>query len=246
VLDRVPDARPRAVAAIPIGFDENDVDALERAPRPNCCFDEHDGFVHLCYVGTVLPKGGEVIEAVLGALAALRRQSPEAAGRLRLHFIGTSNQRNGDTRPRVLPMADSLGVEDLVTEMPLRLDYLDALNVQMRAHALLLLGSSEPHYTPSKVFPALLARKPILAAYHSASSVFEVLDASGVDATTFRFDERKRASTLVNDIVPVLSEFAHGRRSQMRSRSAHAQSAWSARTLAGQLAGVLDRVAVAS
>jgi len=124
--------------------------------------------------------------------------------------------------------------------------YLDALNVQMRAHALLLLGSSEPHYTPSKVFPALLARKPIIAAYHAASSVFDVIQSSGVDAATFTFDEQKPASTLVNDIVPVLREFANGRRSQTGSRSTHAQSAWSAPTLAGQLAGVLDRVAVAS
>ena len=244
VLDRVPDARPRAVAAIPIGFDEKDLDALERTPRPNLCFDEHDGHVHLCYAGTVLPKGRDVIAAVLGALAVLRGRSPEIANRLRLHFLGTSNQRGPEARERVLPIAASLGIGDLVTETPPRLDYLDALNAQMRAHALLLLGSSEPHYTPSKVFPALLAGKPIVAIYHSASSVFEVLKATGADATTFAFDEHNPASALVDQIVPVLSELATGRRAARGVVAVHARATWSARTLAGRLAGVLDTVAV--
>ena len=244
VLGRVPDARPRALAAIPLGFDEHDLDALARAPRPNRCFDENDGRVHLCYVGTVLPKGHEVIGSLLGGLAALRRQSPSIADRLRLHFIGTSNQRAADARSRVMPIAESLGVTDLVTETTPRLDYLDALNVQLRADALLLLGSSEPHYTPSKVFPALLARKPILAMFHSASSVLDVLRTAGIDGTTVTFDERRPVSGLVNDLVPVLRELATGARPASRTVGSHAaRSQWSARTLAGQLAGVLDTIA---
>ena len=40
--------------------------------------------------------------------------------------------------------------------------------------ALLLLGSSEPHYTPSKVFPALRARRPDPAGCVVACSTPEV------------------------------------------------------------------------
>jgi hypothetical protein len=36
--------------------------------------------------------------------------------------------------------------------------------------AVLLIGSSERHYTPSKVFPALVAEKPVLAVMHEASN----------------------------------------------------------------------------
>ena len=38
-----------------------------------------------------------------------------------------------------------------------------------------MLGSSEAHYTASKLYPALLAGKPILAIQHSESSVVEIL-----------------------------------------------------------------------
>jgi hypothetical protein len=125
---------------------------------------------------------------VLRALALLRAQSPSTYARLRVHFIGTSNQREA-TDLRVLPRAAMLDVDDAVTEAPARIDYLDALNVQARAHAVLLVGSTEPHYTPSKVFPALLARRPIVALYHAASSVVEVMRHAGADGRLITFDE---------------------------------------------------------
>ena len=49
-----------------------------------------------------------------------------------------------------------------------RLDYLDALSVLTHASGILLLGSSERHYTASKLYPALLARRPLLALFHEA------------------------------------------------------------------------------
>jgi hypothetical protein len=45
----------------------------------------------------------------------------------------------------------------------------------MRADLILVLGTSEPHYTASKVFPALLAKRPVLAVVHRASAVAALL-----------------------------------------------------------------------
>jgi hypothetical protein len=39
------------------------------------------------------------------------------------------------------------------------------------AHALVAVGSDDPGYTASKIYPYLLARKPLLAIYHNSSSV---------------------------------------------------------------------------
>jgi len=243
VLVRVPDARPRACAAIPLGFDERDLEALRRAPRPNAWFDDQDGYVHVCYVGTVLPKGFDVLRAVLAALGRLRDRAPRAYARLRVHFVGTSNQRVSTVEPRVLAEARRAGVHDIVTEAPERLDYLDALNVQTRAHALLLLGSSEPHYTPSKVFPALLARRPIMAFYHRASSVLDVLRQPSVNARVFAFDEDAPLSGQVDAIADGFAALVEGG-AAMRPGPADAHlQAWSARALTGRLAGVLDSVA---
>jgi hypothetical protein len=242
VLERTPGARPRACAAIPIGFDEHDLDALNRRPRPNRWFDEHDGRVHICYVGTVLPKSGEVLDVVLRALALLRAQSPSTYARLRVHFIGTSNQREA-TDLRVLPRAAVLDVDDAVTEAPARIDYLDALNVQARAHAVLLVGSTEPHYTPSKVFPALLARRPIVALYHAASSVVEVMRHAGADGRLITFDEERPIGSRVEDVARALEAIVSRAPVSAEPASRDRLTSWSARTLAQQLAAIFDTVA---
>jgi hypothetical protein len=243
VLARVSGARPRACAAIPLGFDERDLAALHRAPRPNTSFDEADGHVHVCYVGTVLPKGFDVLCTMFAALARLRDRNPGAYARLRLHFVGTSNQRVPGVAPRVLAAAQEAGIGDIVTEAPERLDYLDALNVQTRAHALLLLGSSEPHYTPSKVFPAILARRPIVAFYHRASSVLDVLRQPSVNARVFAFDEESPLSRCTDAIAGAFADLAEGRvRASERASDVRLEE-WSARALTGRLAEVLDSVA---
>jgi hypothetical protein len=246
VLARVADARPRACAAIPLGFDERDLDALQRAPRANTWFDEGDGRVHICYVGTVLPKGFDVLRTVLAALAHLRARAPHVYARMRLHFVGTSNQRAAAADPRVLPAARAAGVEDIVTEAPPRLDYLDALHVQTRADALLLLGSSEPHYTPSKVFPALLARRPILAFYHSASSVVDVLRQPSVDARVFTFDDAAPLSARIDEIAAAFAALVESGAGRAPTSHGDGLQAWSARALTGRLAAVLDSVSPAS
>ena len=45
--------------------------------------------------------------------------------------------------------------------------------------ALVLLGSHERHYTPSKVFPALIAERPVLALMHEASNAADLLHRIG-------------------------------------------------------------------
>jgi hypothetical protein len=247
VLRRVPDARPRTCVAIPIGFDANDVSRLRAAPRDNRWFTGGDGFVHVCYVGTVLPTGLEVLRAVLAGLAALRDRNREVYARLRLHFLGTSNQRDPEARPRVLPIAAEMGVSAAVTEEAPRLDYLDALNVQMQADGLLLMGSMEPHYTASKVFPALLSGRPILAVYHAASSVVDILSNRGdTDVLTFGRNDP-------SDLVPLIAAAWETMATRPRTEGPPVGDAagearirpWSAPVLAGELARVLDVVAVA-
>lgn len=254
VLARVPDARPRACASIPLGFEEHDLEALREAPRSNACFDPHDGLVHVCYVGTVLPTGREVLSATLAAVRQLRDETPAIYQRLRLHFLGSSNQRDSAALPRVLPIARELGVADIVREVPPRLDYLDALNVQMDASALLLLGSAEPHYTPSKVFPALLAGRPIIAVYHEESSALDVLRAPGVNASVIAFGEAAPPRVRIGAIRDALADIVRGAGGCSRAESGRTAGAgsqplhdrlrpWSAHALGERLAGVLDVVA---
>jgi hypothetical protein len=199
--------------------------------------------VNICYTGTLLPLGVATLRAVLAAARASIERDPGLADRLRFYFFGTSNQSTGG-EPRVLPHARELGVEHLVHEHPARLDYLDALDVLRQASALLLMGSSEPHYTPSKVFPALLAERPLLAVYHEQSPVIEMLRAAAPPpaARVITFNDARPVDVAAGCIADALAALVSSA-GQAVQIDRGALDPWSARALAGRLASVCDRVA---
>ncbi len=82
-----------ACATLPLGWEPRDFD---NAPAANPFFDPADGQVNLCYVGTLLPTGFGTLQALLAAARALRDREPALYARLRLWFIGTSNQSSGN------------------------------------------------------------------------------------------------------------------------------------------------------
>lgn len=195
---------PRSV--IPIGGEPADFARLSADPRPNGYFDPQDGNCHMCYVGTLLPLGFETLRAVLKAVALVRDRRPDLYRRLRLHFFGTSNQTTSTVARRVESVARELRVEQHVTEIAPRVDYLDALRVLSKASVVLLMGSSETHYTASKLYPALLARRPILALYHEASSVADVLRrvAPPPSAYVISYNEQARVDSHVEAVFAAM------------------------------------------
>ena len=247
VAGRYPGAAPDERVTLPIGGEPADFDALRAGGASNTFFDPHDGLCHISYVGTLLPLGVETMTAVLQAVALVNVRRPEVYARLRLHFFGTSNQTAGDPATiaeRVVPIARSLGVADCVSEWPLRVPYLDALRIQLDSQALLLVGSSERHYTASKIYPALLAKRPLLAVYHEASSVVTTLNRVGrapaIHVVTY--DDRGAAAA-IEGACGALVDLIQSPRYDADAVDLEALQAYSAQVIAGRLAGVLDRVA---
>jgi len=232
---------------LPIGGDPGDFDSLRHRPRRNPYFDPRDGNFHLCYVGTLLPLGFETLRAVLKAVARLQEIDRRAYQRLRLHFFGTGNQTSQDVPPRVAPVAEEIGVADRVEEIAPRIDYLDALTVQLQASALLLMGSSERHYTASKLYPSLLAERPLLAVYHSESTVCDVLAKSARPPTArlVTYDEVDRAECKVGELAEQLRQLIANPTYDPSAVDQSALDQYSARKLAGKLAGLFNTVAQA-
>ena len=235
-------ARPRATAEIPIGWDPGDIDALAHHANGTRLIPD-DGRANICYTGTLLPLGIESLRAVLRAARLVIERDPALGDRLRFYFFGTSNQTAG-IEPRVMPHARELGVESLVHEHPARLDYFDALAVLRQASALLLMGSSEPHYTPSKVFPALLANRPLLALYHERSTVIPMLQAAAPSpaARTVTFGDTRAVGDTVPCLADALAALIATAHAPVRI-DRRALEPWSAHALAGRLASVCDQVA---
>ena len=243
IIERMPAAARLPHGVIPLGFEPDDFEALRRRSPDVAGFDPADGLVHLCYVGTLLPTGIDTLRLLLRALERARREDP-ASGRLRLHFFGTSNQSVPD-RDRLLPIARECGVAEWVTEAPGRLDYLDALSVLTHASAILLLGTSERHYTASKLYPALLAKRPILALFHEASSVVSILRSAATEPSVrlIAYGDGPPSETRLGEVACHLKALAASCAYNPADVALDRAGDVSARSLARQLAAVFDRVA---
>ncbi|BAY18532.1 hypothetical protein NIES21_43790 [Anabaenopsis circularis NIES-21] len=188
---RYPQLRSEQFTVLPFGAPESDFASLPGLEVQQKIFNPHDGKRHWVYVG----RGGDDMALALRALFLSiqcdRRQNPQAWQSIRLHFIGTSYAPKGLAVKTVEPIAQELGVADLVTEHPERIPYFEALKILTDSNAILLIGSNDSTYTASKLYPCILARKPILAVFHYQSSVVEILQkCQAGESVTFNSDSQ--------------------------------------------------------
>ena len=163
------------VEVLPFPGDERDLNRVHTDGTRQSVFVPDDGNRHWVYVG----RGGEDMHCALrGLFWALRKQERSGPGflkNLRLHFIGTSYAAAGCGRKTVEPLAAEYALASVVQERPDRIPYSQALRCLLDAEALIVPGSDDPGYTASKIYPYILARKPLLAVFHEQSSVVEIL-----------------------------------------------------------------------
>jgi hypothetical protein len=179
VLARNPHLRTTAVtAAMPYGGSERDFAVVEAQQRPATLFDPADGNVHLIYAGAMLPKAYAVLDRLFEGVRAARRHAAVAA-KLRLHFVGTGTSPTDREGFNVRPYVERHGLAGVVFEHPARIPYGDVLNHLRHSSGVLVLGSTEPHYTPSKAFQAVLSRRPVFAILHEASTAAGFLREAG-------------------------------------------------------------------
>lgn len=177
MLERNPDvARNSVVATMPMGSASEDFEMVRTLRRAPFLFDPADGNYHMIYAGALLPAGIVVLDAFLAGLRVLREVAPAVAARLRVHFVGTGSSPDDPNGHRVLPRARAAGVADMVDEHPHRIGYVDTLNHLEHCSAVLVLGSTERHYTPSKVFQAILSKRPVFAILHAESTAIGMIE----------------------------------------------------------------------
>lgn len=196
------------------------VPARPPAPPP---FDPDDGNVHWVYVGR---GGGDMARALRALFTALRaHRQTDLLGRLRMHFIGTSYAGSGPRRMTIEPIAAEFGLQDVVQESPERIDYSAALWCLHHADALIVPGSDDPAYTASKIYPYLLARRPLLAVFHENSTVTDLIRRVG-GGVCVSFDNDEAVTDIARRIArDWLDGGAHARMVPLDQRAFHPHSA---------------------
>jgi hypothetical protein len=222
---------------IPYGGETADWEYVRRNPRANRLFDPADGNLHFCSVGAYTNAMRPVLTAFFAAVRKARDTDVQLAG-LRLHFVGTSYS---DGRHCVAPIAREAGVEELVYEYPQRVPYLDALQLLSDAHALLVIGSAEPHYTASKIFPYILARKPLLTIFHRDSSVIEIMESTRAGSVV-SFSAEDPLEQKTEELARRLRELAALPVGYQPATRWDAFEAYTTRAMTARLASVFDKV----
>jgi len=179
MLQRNPEVQERAVLAeMPYGGSEKDHEYVRQHSRPAKLFTDHQGKFNLIYAGAMLPKAYPVLDRLLEALKLLRQKQPHLPEQFHLHFVGTGKSPNDVAGFNIRPRIESFNLLDCVSEYPQRMPYLDVLNHLHAASGILVLGSTEPHYSPSKIFQSVMSRRPVFALLHEQSTAVPILRAT--------------------------------------------------------------------
>jgi hypothetical protein len=172
---------------LPFAASRRDFELLDRQPQRHAFFARGDGNIHAVFTGAAGDFMAPALRILLSALRHGCAEAPALFRRVKLHFIGTGYAADRRARKAVEPIARALGVIDHVQEQTSRVPYFEALQLVKDASHLLIVGSDDPAYMPSKLHPYLLAERPLVAVAHEASALAAVLRAAHVEAlATFR------------------------------------------------------------
>lgn len=183
---RYPKLRSRPCATLRFGASTRDYETAARHARPHGIFAPGDGLWHGVSVGALAPAMGLALRGLFAAFREGLRSAPALFERVRLHFVGTSYAPTNTASKVIEPLAAEFDLGDRVSETPARIPYFAALRVQAEADFIVLPGSEEGGYVPSKLAGCLLARRPLLALLHEQSGGVELLRSTqGGELVTF-------------------------------------------------------------
>lgn len=175
VLERNFKNKPIMHCAMQYGFDLNDYSV---ASDPFQSPWDIQIIKPLIYAGAFLPKSHLFIKLLFQTVAELRRKG-ELDPNISLFFLGTGFYQGIG----IMDYAKEAGIEDIVTEKKERLSYLQILFLLKEAFGIMVIGSTEKHYSASKVFQSLLSLKPVFSIFHRESEAASILE--NVNASQF-------------------------------------------------------------
>ncbi|MEB3356837.1 MAG: glycosyltransferase [Synechococcales bacterium] len=225
---------------LPFGAPEADFEQLAQLSISQTHFDPQDGCQHWVYVGRGGPDMAIALQSLFLALQSLRASLPNLETRLQLHFIGTSYAPAHRAIKTIEPLAAACGVADLVTEHTQRVPYFEAQKLLTDSDVILLIGSADPRYTASKLYPAVLAKKPILAIFHEESSVIGILNQVGIGGA-IAFNATTSPDTLSQQIYPHLQALLSHATPPVPATDWNAFAPYTAHAMTQTLCQVFDR-----
>lgn len=229
--------RAETVVFLPFGAAENDVEIARRHKPPNPLVNFGDGCFHHVYTGRCGPDMSTSLTIIFRAFKQFLAERPEEAGRIRFHFIGTDYAPRPFGREWAMPVARFEGVEAYVSEHCYRVPYFDALCYLVNADALVGVGSNDPTYSASKIFPYVLARRPMLLVFNRLSQVLEIAEIVNC-GRRYAFNGNEDIERLAAEVAK--DWFSRGQMREFIESNLAAFRPYTAEGMTRQLAGCFD------
>ncbi len=189
--------------AFPYGYDPNDHKIrLEGIRYPWAGIPDEKPWI---YAGAFLPNSRLFVKLIFQAVAELISEDSWDKN-IRLYFVGTGTYPGKS----VSEYAQEVGISDFIHEDRHRYPYLHVLNFLSAAHTVMVIGSTERHYTASKVYQALLSERPVWAVFHGESTAVKVMEECKADQFLATYKENMTESEIKQEIRNSLVERLKG------------------------------------
>lgn len=188
--------------AFPYGFDPHDFDVAPKnitTPWHNC------NCKPIIYAGAFLPNSKLFYSLMFQTIA----QNKNYFNQYKFFFIGSGPYS-------IQQLATQYHVQDIIIEINQRFPYLHILSFLKQAHGILVIGSTEEHYTASKIFQALLSNRPVFAIFHLKSQTVKILQQANADNFLVLYNPNENISELKNKISQTLINFLNAKPEQWK------------------------------
>lgn len=153
------------------------------------------------YAGAFLPNSHILLDAFFKAIAELRK-TQQWDKDIQLWFIGTGPY----PAKRITAYAQDHGIDDIVFENRNRFPFLHILNFLSAADTVMVIGSTEKHYTASKTYQSILSERPVVSIFHHESSAVKVMEDCKADAFTIRYKPEIQQKDIVTAFKSMIIE----------------------------------------
>ena len=173
VLNRHPELHSIPKATCQLGYSKSD----HQIELPSFELPFADTKRTYVYAGAYWVQGQPLFEEFLLAVKKAK-EAKRLAPDVQFLFIGTGNA----DLTSLSQFADSLNLGDTFREIPQRLSYLEVQQILRCAEGAIVMGSTEPHYSASKIFQCLITSKRTAAYFHHESEGASILTACNADS----------------------------------------------------------------
>lgn len=183
--------KPITHVGMPYGFDPNDHHI--KLQDLNYPWGNSSNKKIWLYAGAFLPNSHLLMDAFFKAIKGLRLKE-QWDNNIQLWFIGTGAY----PAKRITSYALDHQIDDIVFEERDRFPFLHVLNYLSAANTVMIIGSTEEHYTASKTYQSLLSERPVVSVFHHKSSAVKVMKECNADEYTVRYQPEMTFDEIVS------------------------------------------------